>query len=158
MRSWARFVLTAAVRVVIPFRPIVKEYEMQLAAVALYKQLRTAIEAICWMQKRPPDRKTTDRHHTFPVAPNIIAKDFAATEPNQKWGADISYIWTREKIAIARYIERFHNPICHHSPLDYLSPVQCERMAAWCQNASPLYRSKSTSTRADTIEHQRETL
>ena len=27
---------------------------------------------------------------------NIIAKDFATTGPNQKWGADISYIWTRE--------------------------------------------------------------
>lgn len=41
-------------------------------------------------------RKTTDSHHAFPVAPNIIAQDFAATGPNQKWGADISYIWTRE--------------------------------------------------------------
>lgn len=41
-------------------------------------------------------KKTTDSHHAFPVAPNIIAQDFAATGPNQKWGADISYIWTRE--------------------------------------------------------------
>lgn len=41
-------------------------------------------------------RKTTDSHHAFPVAPNIIAQDFATTGPNQKWGADISYIWTRE--------------------------------------------------------------
>ena len=41
-------------------------------------------------------RKTTDSHHAFPVAPNIIAQDFATTSPNQKWGADISYIWTRE--------------------------------------------------------------
>ncbi|PQZ25891.1 hypothetical protein CQZ93_17925 [Ochrobactrum vermis] len=36
-------------------------------------------------------KKTTDSHHAFPVAPNIIAQDFAATGPNQKWGADISY-------------------------------------------------------------------
>ncbi len=41
-------------------------------------------------------KKTTDSHHAFPVAPNIIAQDFAATGPNQKWGADISYIWTKE--------------------------------------------------------------
>ena len=40
--------------------------------------------------------KTTDSHHAFPVAPNIIAQDFAATGPNQKWGVDISYIWTKE--------------------------------------------------------------
>lgn len=41
-------------------------------------------------------KKTTDSHHSFPIAPNIIAQDFATTGPNQKWGADISYIWTRE--------------------------------------------------------------
>lgn len=41
-------------------------------------------------------KKTTDSYHSFPIAPNIIAQDFAATGPHQKWGADISYIWTRE--------------------------------------------------------------
>lgn len=35
-------------------------------------------------------KRTTDSHRTFPVAPNIIAQDFAVTGPNQKWGADIS--------------------------------------------------------------------
>ncbi len=50
------------------------------------------------MQARQKRRfkKTTDSHHALPVAPNIIAQDFAATGPNQKWGADISYIWTKE--------------------------------------------------------------
>lgn len=41
-------------------------------------------------------RKIMDSHHAFPVAPNIIAQDLAATGPHQKWGAGISYIWTRE--------------------------------------------------------------
>lgn len=35
-------------------------------------------------QKRR-SKKITDSHHAFPVAPNIIAQDFAATGPNQKW-------------------------------------------------------------------------
>lgn len=50
------------------------------------------------MHARPKRRfkKTTDSHHAFPVAPNIIVQDFTTTAPNQKWGADISYIWTRE--------------------------------------------------------------
>jgi len=39
-----RFALTAADRVIIPFRPSVKEYESQLATVALYKQVRHALE------------------------------------------------------------------------------------------------------------------
>lgn len=194
------------------------------------------------MQARQKRRfkKTKDSHHAFPVAPNIIAQDFAATGPNQKWGVDISYIWTKEgwlylavvidlfarrvvgwavsdrlhrrlalqalekaltmrrppkdlihhsdrgsqycsldyqkvlrandiiismsgkgncydnamvetffktlkselvwrtvfqtrrdaEIAIARYSERFYNPIRRHSSLDYLSPAQFERMPA----------------------------
>jgi transposase InsO family protein len=41
-------------------------------------------------------KRTTDSQHAFPVAPNILAQDFATTDPNQKWGADISYVWTRE--------------------------------------------------------------
>ena len=41
-------------------------------------------------------KRTTDSHHAFPVAPNLLDQDFTASRPNEKWGADISYIWTRE--------------------------------------------------------------
>ncbi|SMD12084.1 Transposase InsO and inactivated derivatives [Fulvimarina manganoxydans] len=41
-------------------------------------------------------KRTTDSHHAFPIAPNLLDQDFTATGPNQKWGDDISYIWTRE--------------------------------------------------------------
>ena len=41
-------------------------------------------------------KRTTDSLHAFPVAPNLLNQDFNATGPNQKWGADISYVWTRE--------------------------------------------------------------
>ena len=41
-------------------------------------------------------KRTTDSEHAWPIAPNIIDQDFAATAPNQKWGVDISYVWTRE--------------------------------------------------------------
>ena len=41
-------------------------------------------------------KKTTDSNHGGPVAPNILDHDFDATAPNQKWGVDISYIWTAE--------------------------------------------------------------
>ena len=41
-------------------------------------------------------RRTTDSHHAFPVAPNLLDQDFAAAGPDEKWGADISYVWTRE--------------------------------------------------------------
>ncbi len=41
-------------------------------------------------------RVTTDSHHKFNIAPNLLNRDFFAKQPNQKWAVDISYIWTRE--------------------------------------------------------------
>ena len=85
-------------------------------------------------------RRTTDSHHAFPVAPNLIDQDFAAAAPDEKWGADLSYIWlvwrtvfqTRAEAhqALARYIEGFYNPIRRHSALDFVSPAQFERRTA----------------------------
>ncbi len=50
------------------------------------------------LRARQPRRfkRTTDSHHAFPVAPNLLDQDFSAERPDEKWGADISYVWTRE--------------------------------------------------------------
>jgi len=31
-------------------------------------------------------KRTTDSHHTWPVAPNLLDQDFTATGPDKKWG------------------------------------------------------------------------
>jgi transposase InsO family protein len=36
--------------------------------------------------------KTTDSNHDEPIATNRLQRDFAATRPNQKWVADLTYI------------------------------------------------------------------
>jgi len=41
-------------------------------------------------------KKTTDSNHGGPIAANLLDQDFACDRPDQKWGADISYIWTAE--------------------------------------------------------------
>jgi putative transposase len=41
-------------------------------------------------------KKTTDSSHGGPVAANLLDQDFACDGPDQKWGVDISYIWTAE--------------------------------------------------------------
>ena len=41
-------------------------------------------------------KKTTDSDHGGLVAPNLLDQDFSCDGPDQKWGVDISYIWTRE--------------------------------------------------------------
>ncbi|NWG32724.1 MAG: IS3 family transposase, partial [Rhodocyclaceae bacterium] len=33
--------------------------------------------------------RTTDSRHCRPVAPNLLARDFSASAPNQKWVGDI---------------------------------------------------------------------
>lgn len=47
------------------------------------------------LQKRRYKR-TTDSCHGGPVAANLLDQDFTCDGPDQKWGADISYIWTSE--------------------------------------------------------------
>lgn len=39
---------------------------------------------------------TTDSRHTLPVAPDLLARRFVATAPNQVWLADITYLPTGE--------------------------------------------------------------
>jgi len=41
-------------------------------------------------------RATTDSRHRFPVAPNLLARDFTATAPNQVWVSDITYLPSEE--------------------------------------------------------------
>lgn len=39
---------------------------------------------------------TTDSNHDKPVAPNLLQQDFYASHQNEKWVADITYIYTNE--------------------------------------------------------------
>ena len=41
-------------------------------------------------------RRTTDSRHAFPVAPNLLGRDFTAAAPDRVWLADLTYIWTAE--------------------------------------------------------------
>jgi transposase InsO family protein len=48
------------------------------------------------VKRRRRFRVTTDSKHTDPIAPNVLARSFTTTAPNQAWVGDITYIWTRE--------------------------------------------------------------
>jgi putative transposase len=41
-------------------------------------------------------RVTTDSKHNFPVAENLLDRQFISAGPNQVWASDITYIWTLE--------------------------------------------------------------
>lgn len=41
-------------------------------------------------------RKTTDSKHTFPIAPNLLERNFTAQGPDESWVTDITFLWTRQ--------------------------------------------------------------
>jgi transposase InsO family protein len=43
---------------------------------------------------RPRRVRTTDSHHDFPIAPNLLDRNFTASAPNRIWLADITYVET----------------------------------------------------------------
>jgi putative transposase len=40
-------------------------------------------------------RKTTDSNHRYPIAPNILNRNFKVSRANQVWVFDITYIETK---------------------------------------------------------------
>lgn len=47
-------------------------------------------------RRRRRFQTTTDSKHAFPIAPNVLERDFTATAPNQAWVTDITFLWTQE--------------------------------------------------------------
>lgn len=47
-------------------------------------------------QKRRFRCRTTDSRHTYPVAPNLLNRDFNPSQANRSWVGDVTYISTQE--------------------------------------------------------------
>lgn len=47
-------------------------------------------------RRRRRFRRTTDSRHAFPIAPNLLARNFTAAGPDRVWLADLTYLWTAE--------------------------------------------------------------
>ena len=59
---------------------------------------------------RPPPRfvATTDSNHQLEIAPNLLDRNFTASEPNQRWVGDITYLSTPEGwLYLAVIIDQF---------------------------------------------------
>lgn len=39
---------------------------------------------------------TTNSKHSYPIAENILNREFHVPEANKVWGTDITYLWTKE--------------------------------------------------------------
>jgi len=73
-------------------------HELQASGIAIGRRRVARLMRESSLSARPKKRfvRTTDSAHGLSVSANILGQDFCATHPNQKWGADMSYIWTRQ--------------------------------------------------------------
>ena len=77
-------------------RRIVKQILNEGHQIGRYK-VRRIMRQMGLRAKRPKRFKlTTDSKHSFPVAANVLNRNFDVDTPNKLWTADISYVWTFE--------------------------------------------------------------
>ena len=75
---------------------ITEELHHQGLSIGRRRVSRLMREAGLSARRRRRVPKTTDSNHDFPIADNLLDRDFTATRPNEKWCSDISYIHTEE--------------------------------------------------------------
>lgn len=88
---------------------------------------RKTIESImreCQLQGKSPRKRkpcTTDSGHDQSIAGNLIQRDFAATAPDQKWLADITYVDTGEGwLYLAAVLDCFSRRIVGWAAADHM--------------------------------------
>jgi transposase InsO family protein len=60
-------------------------------------------------------KATTNSRHNFPVADNILNRNFKVSKPNAAWVADLTYIGTDEGWLYLAAVE----DLCHRQPVGY---------------------------------------
>jgi putative transposase len=83
---------------------------------------------------------TTNSNHSFPVAPNVLNREFQAEKPNQKWVGDITYIPTDEGwLYLAGILDLFSRKIVGWATSDIIDAALVEnalRMALYQREPS----------------------
>ena len=86
-------------------------------------------------------RRTTDSTHTFPVAPNLLGRDFTASAPDRVWLADLTYIWTAEGwLYLAVVLDLFSRRVVGCAMADHLGhelALAALDMAIVCRRPAP---------------------
>jgi len=71
---------------------------------------------------------TTNSNHKFPVASNVLNREFTADGPNQKWVADITYVPTEEGwLYVAGVLDLFSRKIVGWGMSSQINAILVER-------------------------------
>ena len=70
--------------------------ELQAQGVRVSRKRVSRMMRELGLRRRSRQRRmhTTDSNHRFPIAPNILDRDFTAEKPNERWVGDVTYLRT----------------------------------------------------------------
>ncbi len=101
--SWAQALLKGRIKAIFQWsrssygsRRLVKQLNAEGHQIGRYKVRRLMQQLGLEAKMRRRYKVTTDSAHSYPVAANILDRNFNVNEPNSVWAADISYIWTHQ--------------------------------------------------------------
>lgn len=77
-------------------RRMAKQLQAEGHAVGRYQARSLMRQAGVAVKPKRRFKATTDSRHQYPVAPNLLDRQFAVAAPDQVWAADISYLWTAQ--------------------------------------------------------------
>jgi putative transposase len=64
--------------------------------VGRYRARTLMLKAGITVKRSKKFKVTTNSRHKYPVAPNLLNRQFDVDRPNSVWASDITYLWTRE--------------------------------------------------------------
>ena len=101
---------------------------------ANHKQVARLMRENGLFSRRVRRRKvTTDGKYSLPIAPNVLNREFTATQPNRKWASDITYVPAHEgRPYLAVVMDLFARRVMGWAMRDALS---CERVIAAFEQA-----------------------
>ena len=73
---------------------VLRAHGRRIGHVRIEKLMRRA--GIRGLAALPRRTRTTDSRHDYPIAPNLLGRNFTTTQPNRVWLADITYVATNE--------------------------------------------------------------
>ena len=98
-------------------------------------------------------KATTNSRHSLPVAPNLLAQNFTASTPNQKWVGDITYLATSEGwLYLAVLIDLYSRKVVGWAMSEHMTAILSVTRYRWhygnakCPKASLSTRIEAVST------------
>src|SRR3546814_12711583 len=92
----------------------ISDWSSDVCSAASGKERVRRMMQACGLRARGKRRfkEATNSAHDLPVAPNLLARNFAVDAPNRVWTGDITYIWTEEGwLYLAVVIDLFNRQV-----------------------------------------------